>query len=86
MIRTGIWRVYISATSQPPSGKASISEWQTLRARGSSPATSSGVNGGSTACFQGLCSGGSEVIGGDGITGVRWSRTMIRREEKCSVS
>ena len=85
--RTGMWRVYISATSQPSAGNASISALHTARACGSSLATSSGVKGGSTACFHGLCSGGSEVMGGAGTgTGMRTSRTMMRREEKCAVS
>ncbi len=84
--RTGMWRVYASATSQPPAGNASISALHTARVRGSSGATASAVKYGSTAFFHGLWSGGSEVIGGAGSGSTRTSRTMIRREEKCLVS
>ena len=66
---------------------SSISSLQIARTRGSSFFMASGVNGGSSSCLAGLCSGGSEVIGGAVlmISG-RTSRTMTRREEKCSVS
>ena len=46
----------------------------------------SGVKAGSRTCLAGRCSGGSEVIGGAGMSGGRDSRTIGRREEKCSVS
>ena len=41
--RTGMWREYASATSQPPAGNASISASHTARVRGSSGATASAV-------------------------------------------
>ena len=57
------------------------------RTRGSSFFIASGVNGGSSNCLAGLCSGGSEVIGGArAVISGRTSRTMTRRDEKCSVS
>ena len=66
----------------------SISSLQIARIRGSSFFIASGVNGGSSNCLAGLCTGGSEVIGGAAFlaTSGRTSRTMIRRDEKCSVS
>ena len=57
-----------------------------VRTRGSSFWMASGVNDGSSTCFAGLCSGGSEVMGGDEIGSGRASRTTTRRDEKCSVS
>ena len=46
-----------------------------------------GLNAGKSGMRAGRCSGGSDVIGGDGITGLNFfSRTITRREEKCSVS
>ncbi len=66
---------------------SSISSLQIARTRGSSFFMASGVNGGSSNCLAGLCSGGSEVIGGDGAGGSgRTLRTTTRRDEKCSVS
>ncbi len=66
---------------------SSISSLQIARTRGSSFFIASGVNGGSSTCLAGLCSGGSEVIGGAlAVCSGRMSRTMMRREEKCSLS
>ena len=66
---------------------SSISSLQIARTRGSSFFMASGVNGGSSNCLAGLCSGGSEVIGGRrAVISGRTSRTITRREEKCSVS
>ena len=66
---------------------SSISSLQIARTLGSSFFIASGVNGGSSNCLAGLCSGGSEVIGGADAGGSgRTLRTMTRREEKCSVS
>src|SRR3954453_925825 len=45
---------------------SSISSLQIARTRGSSFFMASGVNGGSSNCLAGLCSGGSEGIGGGG--------------------
>ena len=66
---------------------SSISSLQIARTRGSSFFMASGVNGGSSNCLAGLCSGGSDVIGGAVLVmGGLTSRTITRREEKCSVS
>ena len=66
---------------------SSISSLQMARTRGSSFFIASGVNGGNSNCLAGLCSGGSEVIGGArAVISGRTSRTMTRRDEKWSVS
>ena len=49
-------------------------------------ATESGVNAGSSIFRSALCAGGSEVIGGVRGGGKVPSRTIMRREEKCSGS
>ncbi len=64
----------------------SISSLHSARALGSSFFMASGVKGGSSTMRAGRCSGGSEVIGGAGMRGGGVSRTITRREEKCSVS
>ena len=45
-----------------------------------------GAKAGSRSFRAGVCSGGSEVIGGAGCGVIFFSRTMTRREEKCSES
>ena len=89
MMRTGMWRAYCWAASQPPSAtKPSISALQIRRASGSSLPTSRGVKKGSSTCLCALCSGGSEVSGGAGSGGSSnlRSRRTTRREVKFSVS
>ena len=58
----------------PSAMNSSISSLQMARTRGSSFFIASGVNGGNSNCLAGLCSGGSEVIGGDRavISGRTW--------------
>ncbi len=85
--RTGMCCEYCTAMSHSfASPMASSSSRHTLRARGSSLATACGVNAGSSTLRAGVCSGGSEVIGGLATISTFCSRTMTRREEKCSLS
>ncbi len=87
MTRTGISCAYSTAASQVPRAmNLSISSLAIARARGSILFMASGVNGGSSTMRAGRCSGGSEVMGGAGTRGGGVSRTITRREEKCSVS
>ena len=87
MRRTGISCAYSTAASALPRwANLSISSLASARARGSSFFMASGVKGGSSTMRAGRCSGGSEVMGGAGMRGGGVSRTMMRREEKCSVS
>ena len=56
--------VAAAASHLPSAMNPSISSLQIARTRGSSFFIASGVNGGRSNCLAGLCSGGSEVIGG----------------------
>ena len=87
MTRTGMCCEYCNAASHDcASPIASSSSRQRLRVRGSSFATACGVKAGSRTLRAGVCSGGSEVIGGLGTVSIFCSRTMTRRDEKCSES
>ena len=67
--------------------KESISRLHRARVPGVSFSIAFGLNAGSSGMRAGRCSGGSDVIGGEGITGWNFfSRTITRRDEKCSVS